>query len=339
MSMLLPPFQIHLPTTVEEAVRLKAEHPESDWLAGGTDLLPNYKWGLNARKHVISLANVEGLREITPTRIGALVTLTQLEKSTLLGTTLPIIPKTARQIASPLLRNSGTLGGNLMLENRCFFFNQTYMWRESKGFCMKADGDACLVVPQKDRCYATFSADLPAALIALDATITVANADGERVVPLKRFYQCEEAHAAGAGRAQHQPDGIARYAMEHGDLIVGVNVPEEAQQWRATYHKLRLRDSFDFPELGVAAAVKLRGGNLDGFRLVANALETAPVVLDRLGERHLGNPLSDEAIADIAQAAEAEVRPVKNTNLPPSYRKAMTRVFVKRALEELRHLS
>jgi len=321
MSMLLPPFELHEPKTVDEAVKLKHDFPQADFVAGGTDLLPNYKWGLNARSHVISLARVAELRAVGLESIGALATLAQIEPGGLLAQKLPAIPQTAALIASPLLRASGTLGGNLMLENRCFFFNQTYLWRESKGFCMKADGDECLVVPQKETCYATFSADLPATLIALGGSIDLVGYEGARRVKLSEFYH---------------PDGIARNQRKADELVVGVAVPKEAQQLRATYKKLRLRDSFDFPELGVAAAVKLDGDRVARFHLVANALETTPVVLDELGAEILGHPLTDERIAHVATQAEARVRPVKNTFLPPSYRKAMTRVFVERALRELR---
>lgn len=321
MSMLLPPFELHEPTSVKAAVDLKARYPDSDFIAGGTDLLPNYKWGLNTRKHVISLARIDEMRELSTTRLGALVTLTQIEKSGLLASSLPILPETARQIATPLLRNSATLGGNLMLENRCFFFNQTYLWRKSIDFCLKADGDQCHVVPQKEKCYATFSADMPAALMALGATMDLASARGVRTVGLAGVY--------------NGPDGIQRMSKEPDEMVVGVTLPQDATQWRATYKKLRLRDSFDFPELGIAAAVRFQGGNVQGFRLVANALENVPVVLDDLGATLVGNPLTEESIVKIAKEAEQRVRPVKNTNLPPSYRKAMTRVYVERALREL----
>lgn len=322
MSMLLPPFELHEPRTVAEAVRLKAELPESDFVAGGTDLLPNYKWGLNTRKHVISLGRIPEMRELTAERIGALVTLTQIEKSGALAQKLPVLPETARQIATPLLRNSGTLGGNLMLENRCFFFNQTHLWRASVNFCLKADGEQCHVVPQKEKCYATFSADLPAAFMVLGATMDLAGAEGVRTLSFPEMY--------------NGPDGIRRLAKRPEEMITGVTVPRDAQKWRATYKKLRLRDTFDFPELGIAAAIRWDGANVGGFRLVANALETAPVVLDDLGAPLLGGPLTEEAIVDVAKKAEQRVRPVKNTNLPPSYRKAMTRVYVERSLRELR---
>lgn len=318
MSMLLPPFELHEPTSVKEAVALRARFPESDFVSGGTDLLPNYKWGLNTRKHVISLARVDELRELSTTRLGALVTLAQVEKSGTLASQLPVLPETAKQVATPLLRASATLGGNLMLENRCYFFNQTFLWRKSIDFCLKADGDRCHVVPQKDKCYATFSADMPAPLIALGASIELAGEGGTRTMPLSTFYD--------------GPDGIQRNALRPGEMVTGVTLPREATAWRASYKKLRLRESFDFPELGIAAAVRFDSERLAAFRLVANALDTKPLVLDRLGDAALGHPLDEARVKAIAKAAEEAVRPVKNTNLPPSYRKAMTRVFTERAL-------
>jgi 4-hydroxybenzoyl-CoA reductase subunit beta len=321
MSMLLPPFQLHEPTTVEEAVQLRATHPESDFIAGGTDLLPNYKWQLNARPHVISLHRVAQLRAIGAQRIGALATLTEIHQDPTLNQKLPVIAKTAGLIASPLIRNSGTIGGNLMLENRCFFFNQSFLWRESIDFCLKASGTRCHVVPQEDKCYATFSADLPGPLIALGAEFELASASGTRRIAAKDFYK---------------NDGIDRHSKRPEELLTFVHLPADASTWRASYQKLRQRESWDFPELGIACALKFQGKDLVGFRLVANALECAPKVLDELGQSSLGAPLTDAAIDRIAEKVEANVRPVKNTNLSPSYRKRMARVFAKRALLEAR---
>lgn len=321
MSMLLPPFQLHAPTSIEEAVRLKAEHPQSDWIAGGTDLLPNYKWMLNARPNVISLHRVEALREISVQRIGALATLSQIANDQAIRESLPVVAHTAGLIASPLIRNSGTIGGNLLLENRCFFFNQAQAWRESINFCLKADGTKCHVVPQESKCYATFSADLPAPLIALGAEFEIAGPQGTRRIPAAKFYK---------------NDGIDRHDLRPGELLTFVHLPADATRWHASYQKLRQRDSWDFPELGIAVALRFDADRLQAIRIVANALECAPKILDHLGERHVGAPLTDTAIDEISSAVEQNVRPVKNTNLSPSYRKRMARVFAKRALLEAR---
>lgn len=321
MSMLLPPFQLHEPGSIAEAVRIRKEHPESDFLAGGTDLLPNYKWMLNTRPNVISLHRVRELHTVTPQRIGAAATLTEISRHRALWDTVPVVPHTAGLIASPLIRNSGTLGGNLMLENRCFFFNQSFAWRESIDFCLKASGTACHVVPQEKKCYATFSADLPGPLIALGAEIEIAGPEGARRMPLADFYK---------------NDGIDRHQKRPEELVTFLHLPADASQWKASYQKLRQRESWDFPELGIAVALKTKGETLQEFRLVANALECAPKPLHHLGDAYRGKPLTDAAIDAIAAEVEANVRPVKNTNLSPSYRKRMARVFAARALKEAR---
>lgn len=321
MSMLLPPFQLHEPTTVQDAVRARQQNPDSDFIAGGTDLLPNYKWQLNTRPHLISLHRIRELHSISTSRIGCLATLTQISQDAQLRERLPVLSHTASLIASPLIRNSGTLGGNLMLENRCFFFNQSYPWRESINFCLKASGTQCHVVPQESKCYATFSADMPAPLIALDAEFELSGPDGTRRVPARSFYH---------------NDGIQRHEKRPDEFLTYVHLPADAPQWRASYQKLRQRESWDFPELGIAVAIRLDGPRLMDFRLVANALECAPKVLDHLGQPYLGQVLDDAAIDEIAAQVEANVRPVKNTNLSPSYRKRMSRVFAKRALLEAR---
>lgn len=321
MSMLLPPFQLHEPGTIREAVELKRRFPESDWVAGGTDLLPNYKWGLNARPHVISLHRVDELKSVSPTRLGSMATLTQLVEDPTLRANLPVIPQTAAQISTPLLRNSGTLGGNLLVENRCFFFNQSYLWRKGINFCLKADGTQCHVVPQESKCYATFSADLPAPLIALGAEFELVRDGGTRRVSAAKFYR---------------NDGLEHADKHAEELLTFVHLPPDAAQFRASYQKLRQRGSWDFPELGIAAACRFQDGVLERFRLVANALEMAPLVLDELGIPHVGRPLTDDVIAQISKEVESRVRPVKNTSLSPSYRKRMSAVYTRRALWEAR---
>lgn len=322
MSMLLPPFELHEPRTIAEAVRMRTDFPQSDVLAGGTDLLPNYKWLLNAKPHVISLHGVEELRSLAPDRIGALVTLSELALHPAVRREHPVLGETAALIASPLIRNSGTVGGNLLLDNRCFFYNQSHVWRESINFCLKASGTACHVVPQEKLCYATFSADLPGPLIALGAEYELASSRGTRRVPARDFYL---------------NDGIRRHDKEPDEILTFVHIPKSAKGLSAAYEKLRQRDSWDFPELGIACALRLERGVLREFHLVANALEMAPKVLDELGQPHLGKDFTDEAIQAIAARVEQSVRPVKNTSLSPSYRKRMSRVFATRALQRARN--
>ncbi len=320
----LDPFELHRPTTVEEAVALRRAYAgDADYVAGGTDLLPNYKMHLNLRHHLIALDAIPELDGIAADRLGAMVRLARLEESPETTEAYPGLLRAVREVATPLVRESGTVGGNLLLETRCFFFNQSEFWRASLGYCLKADGDACHVVPQKERCYATFSGDLAPALAVLDAEVEVAGANGRRRLPLVDLYD-----RAG--------DGIKRTTIAAGELLVAVHLPPEARERRATYLKLRVRPAFDFPELGVAAAGRFDGLSISELRLAVGGLEMAPRRFDDLTTPLIGQILSEERIRTIAEAVTRAVHPVHNTFLPPDYRRRMTGVFVRRALQELR---
>jgi 4-hydroxybenzoyl-CoA reductase subunit beta len=317
----LDPFELHRPTSLEEALRLGAElGTHAEYLAGGTDLLPNLKMHLHPKAHLIALDGVPELRGISLERIGAMARLADLERDAKIARAYPALTEALVELATPLVRASGTLGGNLLLETRCFFFNQSYFWRESLGFCLKADGDRCHVVPQKERCYATFSGDLAPPLMALGAQVEIASPGGaRRNVPLGELYD------AGG-------DGIRRHHLAPGELIVSVRFPPEASGARSAYRKLRVRPSFDFPELGIAAALRLRGGSVEELRLAAGGLESRPVRFDALTDALVGHPLDAAAIDRLADSVGRAVRPVHNTFLDPAYRKKMTAVFTRRAL-------
>lgn len=320
----LDPFELHRPATVEEALRLRHDHADlSDYLAGGTDLLPNYKMHLNVRPHLIALGRVAELDGISLERIGAMTRLADLERDRTFLRAYPGISDALREIATPLVRASGTVGGNLLVETRCFFFNQSEFWRASLGFCLKADGDRCHVVPQKVKCYATFSGDLAPALEVLDAEVEVAGPDGRRRIPLEHVYDAEG-------------DGIHRHRLAPGELLVAVHLPKEAREIAATYLKLRVRPSFDFPELGVAAAGRFDGDRVVRLRLALGGIETRPRRFDELTDAVLGARLGDERIRSIAEEVMRLSRPVHNTFLAPEYRKRMVGVFVRRALTKVR---
>ncbi len=319
----LDPFELHRPTTVEEAVALAQHHTGAvDFLAGGTDLLPNYKMHLNLKSHLISLDGIPELSKRSSDRIGVMTRLADLEHDGRFRTSYPGITAAVDEVATPLVRASATVGGNLMVETRCFFFNQSYFWRRSLGFCLKADGTACHVVPQTSKCYATFSGDLAPAFGVLDAEIEVASRDGRRRFPLLELYD-----AAG--------DGIRRNSLRPGELLVAVQLPPTASGTTATYRKLSIRPSFDFPELGLAAAARWDSDNLQSLTIVAGGLETFPKSFTAVTEPYVGGPLTEEKIREIAAAVQRSVRPVHNTFLPPDYRKRMTGVYVRRVLQDL----
>lgn len=319
----LDPFELHRPTTVDETIELARRlQGQFDFLAGGTDLLPNYKMHLNARANLVALDGVRSLTEHTADRLGAMTRLADLERDAELAARYPALIEAVREVATPLVRASATVGGNLLVETRCFFFNQSHFWRESLGYCLKAEGDRCHVVPQKERCYATFSGDLAPALMVLDAEVEVAGPSGRRHLPVQELYDL-------------QGDGIRRTHLGAGELLVAVDLPRAAAARRSTYLKLRVRPSFDFPELSVAASAQFDGDRLTQLAVALGGLETAPRRYDELTAPLVGQPLSASAIRELAEAMRQRVRPVHNTFLAPDYRKRMTAVYVRRALERL----
>ncbi len=320
----LDPFELHRPSTVDEVVRLAGDLAgRFDYLAGGTDLLPNYKMHLNLRPHLVALEDVEELRGHSLARFGAMARLSDLESDPAVAAAYPPLARAVREVATPLVRASGTLGGNLLVETRCFFFNQSFFWRSSLGFCLKADGDRCHVVPQKEKCYATFSGDLAPALMVLEAEVEVAGPNGRRRLPLPALYDLEG-------------DGIRRTRLEPGELLVAVHLPEAVRARPGTYLKLRVRPSYDFPELGVAVSGEVVDGRVRSLRLAVGGADPYPRRFDALTDALVGESLSDDRVNALAQQVEKAVRPVHNTFLLPDYRRRMVSVYVRRAVAELR---
>ncbi len=318
----LDPFELHRPTSVDETVALAREHEgRFDYLAGGTDLLPNYKMHLNLRPHLVALEDVGELRGHSLERLGAMARLADLERDPELTRAWPALGDAVREVATPLVRASGTVGGNLLVETRCFFFNQSYFWRASLGFCLKADGDRCHVVPQKTTCYATFSGDLAPALLVADAEVELAGPNGRRTIPLEQLYD-----AAG--------DGIRRLTLAPGELLVAVRLPSSARGRRGRYLKLRVRPAYDFPELGVAVAGRWSDdGRVEELRLAVGGADPRPRRFDDLTRPLEGERLDDRRRRELGAEVARRVRPVHNTFLAPEYRKKMVAVYVRRALE------
>ncbi len=320
--MLLPPFELHQPSTLDEAVALVGRHRHAcDVLAGGSDLLPNYKQGLNAKPHVVSLERVDELRTIAIDRIGAMARLGDISRDPAIRREIPVLAETAAQVASPLVIEQATLGGNLLLDTRCFYFNQSLFWRESKGYCLKADGDVCLVVPQKEVCYATNSSDMAPVLIVLGAVIHLRGSGGERGIPIREFYR---------------HDGIARHQRRADEILTHVTLPPAARKLRAGYLKLRIRDTFDFPAMGAAVALRLDGGGkIAELEIAIGGVDTTPRTFGELTAGWVGRPIDTETIAEISSQVMERVRPYNNVPRSPAYRKRMVEVYVRRLLTQL----
>ena len=320
--MLMPPFNLHHPKTVEEACELAAAflaNKESfDWVAGGTDLLPNYKWHINVKTHVISLANIPGLDTISMREIGAMARLGALTTS---ENVHPLIAFAASKVASSLVRNNATLGGNICLDTRCFWINQSEDWRRSIDWCHKEDcgtGSDCRVIPnQNTLCVATYQGDLAPSLMVLEGTIHIIGPNGPRSLPVDEFFQL---------------DGITRNVLQEGEFVLKVTFPEDVANRTGSYKKLRVRESWDFPEAGVASS--WISGDPSSLRVASTALESIP----RLHQEEvdaLGTSFSKEHIPQLSEAIMKSIKPVNNTALPPRYRKSMVRVLAKRSLREI----
>ena len=319
--MILPAFQLHRPVTVDEALRIAAScEGDFDYIAGGTDLLPNYKNRLNPRRHVIALWMVGDLAASGARSLGAMARLADLEAEPGLRRRYPGLAEAAAQVASPLVRQQATLGGNLLVETRCYYFNQSLDWRASKGYCMKADGDVCLVVPQKETCYAIYAGDSAAVLRALGATCPGAGCDGGREIASGEFFA---------------PDGIRKNVLKRGDLITRITLPEGAERRRSGYAKLRLRDSFDFPDAGVGAALLMDGDVVEDLQIAVSAVSMTPLMFPEATARAHGEKLTDDLIRSIADDIAARCKPVKNVMFPPQYRKQMVGLYTRRLLTRL----
>ena len=325
--MILPPFRLHRPDTVEKALLMAGDcGNDCDYIAGGTDLLPNYKNRLNPRRDVISLGRVRSLaRSLHETEdgrlaVGAMCTLVDLERDARVVSDLPGLHEALTQVATPLIRMSGTIGGNQLVETRCYYFNQTFDWRASKGFCMKADGDVCLVVPQKDLCYAIYAGDTAPVLQTLGASYLLIGFDGEREVSAEEFYR---------------PDGIRKNVLTRGEILAAILFPPEAARARSGYTKLRLRDSFDFPDMGVAASLWEEDGKIVDLRVSVTAVSMTPTLFPEVTNSLKGQPLSRDLVEHVAEEVRKRSMPVRNVLFPPNYRKRMVGVYTRRLLERI----
>lgn len=323
----LPRFRYHEPRTVAEAVRLRAESgPDAMFVAGGTDLYPNMKRRQQTPATVIALHRIPELREVggtpkTGCTIGACVTLTAIAEHPQLRASYPAVAHAAAVVSTPILRNMGTIGGNLLLDTRCNYYDQTYEWRKAIDFCMKRDGEICWVAPSSPRCWAVQSSDGVPVAVALGADVTLAGPNGERRIPAAALYR---------------NDGIEYLTKRPDELLVAYHLPR-VEGWRATYRKLRRRDAFDFPVRGVAALVSTDpDGTVRAARVVLGAVASYPQDVPEAATILVGNRLDETTIGAVADAAYRPAKPMDNTDFTLAWRKEMVRVHVQRALMDLR---
>lgn len=333
--MTMPGFTLQRPRSVADAVRVLAEHGRDAMIiAGGTDVVPNLQMRLFAPRVLVDIKGVRELRGVEWTateglRIGALTTLTEVCESRVVREKFPVLASAVHSIAGPLQRNMGTLGGNLCLETRCLWYNQSYFWRKSLGGCLKLpmpNKDAqfpetrCHVAPGGERCWAVWSGDSAPALLVLDAEVEITSARGARRLPLAQFYK---------------NDGMDRIALGRDELLTAVHVPARMAGRRGVYHKLRIRNSIDYPLAGVAAVFDVAAdGTMREARVALSAVNPAPLVVREAGEMLEGRRYSRELIESAAHAAIRTAKPLTTSASTPVYRREMVKLFTRRALEE-----
>jgi 4-hydroxybenzoyl-CoA reductase subunit beta len=324
--MRLPLFEFRVPRTLEEAARiLDGEGATTMPLAGGTDLLPNMKRRQQVPRTLMSLRHIEALTQIqfqhSASRLGACLTLSDIAADPRFRNGLTALSQAASQVATPQIRNMATLGGNLCLDTRCNYYDQSYEWRKSINFCLKKDGTTCWVAPGSPKCVAVSSTDTAPALIALGARVCLVSRSEEREVPLSELYN---------------NDGM-NYSKRKPNEILAEVLLDPVHGWKSTYWKLRRRGSFDFPVLSVAAAVHLSDtGVVDDARIVVGSAASRPLIAADAAKSLLGRSLNQESIAEAATLAARIAKPLDNTDFDMTWRKKVTSEFVTYALRELR---
>jgi 4-hydroxybenzoyl-CoA reductase subunit beta len=317
---LLSQFKLLRPQSVADAVAARAAHSGARFLAGGTDLLPNMRRGLLQPDTLIDLGGVAELRGVTKDgkmlRIGAGTTLEQLAAHPLLSQ-YPALAEAALSIAGPTHRAVGTVGGNLCLDTRCQFYNQSDAWREANNFCMKLAGDTCRVAPKSDRCYAAFSGDLAPALMVYGAVAEIAGPSGLRHSPLAEIYA---------------DDGIAYLTLAPDEMLVAVRLPA-ASNLVSGYQKIRVRGALDFPLIGVAVALHHANGQLLDLRVAATGADSRPLLVNGL-DALCGIAVGD-ALAQLDKLLRKQVGPMETTLTPAAYRRRVLPVLARRLIKRL----
>jgi 4-hydroxybenzoyl-CoA reductase subunit beta len=329
-------YRYHRPRALAEALELLHGRDDAMPIAGGTDLVPNMKHRLFTPRHLVALKGVAEMRGLhlldadgaavaevvsaSQLAIGAGETLAAVSRDPWVGRFFPSLATAAGNVAGPQIRNQGTLGGNLCLDTRCTYYNQSLFWRQALGFCLKKDGSVCHVTKVGKKCVAAHSADTPPVLITLGAWVDVVGPEGERTLRVEDFFVA---------------DGVWNTVRQPGELVVRIRIPLPNPGLRTSYQKLRQRNSIDFPLLSIALAADVADdGTVGAMSLVVSALGARPRVVSGLDRIAVGQPLPAAAEA-VARQAHKQCRPLENLIVDPDWRRAMVPVYVRRALREI----
>jgi 4-hydroxybenzoyl-CoA reductase subunit beta len=320
----LPAFSYLRPGSASEAAQMLHEHGgRARLVSGGTDLLPKMKRGQMEPEILVGLGHLDELRQVRATEaggfdIGAGVTLTQIISHPQLRAAYPGFVQAAALVSSPALRNAGTIGGNLCVDTRCNYYDESYEWRQAAGFCLKKDGDVCRVAPAFLTCRAIASSDTAPVAIALGATVVLVGPEGERDVPVASLYQ---------------GDGKFYLTIAGDEVLTSLRLPASGG-WRSAYVKVRSRDTIDFPVVGVAVALQMTGPVVDAARIVLTAVGPQPLDVSHTAEPLLGRELDDGLVEEVAAQGAKAARPVDNADLSYVWRKRVTRKAIEQAIRE-----
>jgi 4-hydroxybenzoyl-CoA reductase subunit beta len=326
-------FELVRPASLAQALEVRAAHPQGQPLGGGTDLVVNIRRGIVTPPVLIDMTGVEELRTIRADakrlEIGASVKLAELAAHPQVAKHYPVVAEAAGSIAGPTHRNMGTVGGNLCLDTRCIFYNQSEWWRSANNHCLKTTGDICHVAPKsRGVCFATFSGDLAPALMTLGAEVDLVGPKGKRTLPLERLYIGHARHdGSGAGDGKHY------LALEPGELVTAVRA-KHTPGLRSGYDKIRIRRSIEFPVAGVAVALSREGDTLADLRVAITGTNPRPVLLAGTAEL-CGGPLDDRVLEGLDQLVRDQIMSMKTTFTPGHYRRRVAGVLARRLVLRL----
>jgi 4-hydroxybenzoyl-CoA reductase subunit beta len=321
MTEVLPEFKVLRPKSAEEAIAAHLGSERARYISGGTDLIPNVRRGLGDPALLVDLTGIAALKQIvrskSGTRIGAGVTLADLAENEDIAAGYPALVTAAASIAGPSHRAAGTVGGNLCLDTRCVFYNQSEWWRQSNGYCLKYQGTVCHVAPKSTYCHAAFSGDLAPVLLVFGAEVEIAGADGTRRVPLPELYGT---------------DGQNYLALERGEFVTAAHLPAEVPP--ATYEKMRVRGSIDFPLAGIAVALIRKGEAVESLAVAVTGTNSRPFLVDGT-EQLVGKALDEEALETLGDLVQKQVSPMRTTIVSPFGRRRIAAAMARRQAQAL----
>ncbi|RZO35752.1 MAG: 4-hydroxybenzoyl-CoA reductase subunit beta [Rhodospirillaceae bacterium] len=305
----MPEFTLHRPDTAAEAVKLKSSDSTSRYLAGGTDMIVNVRRGIETPETMIDLTAIADIAAIATDgdglRIGACAKLADLAVDETIIREYPAVAQAAASVAGPTHRAYGTIGGNLCLDTRCLFYNQSQWWRESNNFCLKHKGDVCHVAPGGKRCFAAFSGDVAPAMMVYEAKIDLEGPNGSRTIPLEDLYR---------------NDGMDHLTLEQDELLVSIRLPKAGPGAVSAYEKSRVRGSIDFPLAGCAVRLTEDDGKIADLRIALTAVSPYPQMVNGLAD-FIGKALDDDALDAIRELVRKQAKPMRTTTVRPWYRR------------------